>query len=290
MTSLLAPEFLARLERLELRVRRMHSGERQGDTLSARRGPGTSFRGHRGYVAGDDPRFIDWNAFLRLDELVIKEFDAEVQPKVTILIDVSASMTSSGGGKADAARKLAAALGWIVLARHGAVRVVPFPGSRSDTAFSGRAGATAYLAHLDKLDGAKEGDLLATAQSVFVARRHPGVTLILSDWWDTRCFETGMAWLRQRGEIVEALHLYLPTETEPALSGLVELVDSESGRRTRAELSPSLLAKYREIVESHFAEASRTARALGVGYHRLDASAETETLVLETLRARALVR
>lgn len=290
MTSLLAPEFLARLERLELRVRRMLSGDRQGDTLSTRRGPGTSFRGHRGYVAGDDPRFIDWNAFLRLDELVIKEFDAEVQPKVTILLDVSASMNSSKSEKALAARKLAAALGWVVLARHGAVRVLPFPGARSEVAFSGRAGATAYLAHLDNLDAAKEGDLLTTAKSAFVSRRHPGVTLILSDWCEAQCFETAMAWLRQRGETVEALHLFLPSETDPQLTGLVELIDSESGRRTRAEMSPSLLAAYRDVVEAHFAEASRTARALGIGYHRLNAAMETETLVLETLRARALVR
>lgn len=287
--SLLDPKFLARLERLELRVGRLVAGDRPGDVASLRRGAGSSFRGHRGYVPGDDIRSIDWNAFVRLDELVVKEFDAEVTPRVTILIDASPSMATEGGVKAAMARKLAAALGWIALARHGSVRVIPFPGTARDAAFSGRSGAAAFLRHLETLPESGGDGLMDVLSAAYGGRRHPGITLLLSDFWAADRFESALGFLRRRGERVEALHLWIAAEASPSLDGPVVLTDAESGRTLRVVMTPALLARHRKAVEDHFDDVARTARAFGANHHRLDAEATVESLVLDTLRARAVV-
>ena len=44
------------------------------------------------YTEGDDLRFLDWNAFARLDDLTIRTFRAEREIEVSILVDASASM------------------------------------------------------------------------------------------------------------------------------------------------------------------------------------------------------
>jgi uncharacterized protein (DUF58 family) len=145
-----------------------------------------------------------------------KEFDAEVVPRVTVLLDTSPSMRTSGGTKAATAKKLAAALGWVALARHGAVRVLPFPGAAHDGAFSGRSGAAAFLRHLEGLAEGGTDELSTILAAAYGGRRHPGITLIVSDFWAADRFERTFAFLRRRGERVEALHLFLAEETSPS--------------------------------------------------------------------------
>ncbi len=287
--SLLSPEFIARLERLELNIRRLQAGDRRGDNPVNRRGPGTVFRGHRTYAAGDDPRFIDWNAFLRLDELVVKEFDAEEVPRVTAFLDVSASMGTSGGRKFEQARRLVAALGFVTLARHGAVRVVPVPRPHPTETWVGRSHLHGFLQEIAQMEPAGGTSFLRTFQSASPPGRRPGLALIASDFLDVGEYRQGLRFLRKRGHQVEALHVFDPLEVAPQLRGVVELVDVETGRRLREDIKPELLERYHEVVEAHFTEIASACRSLGVGYHRLDATIPLEQLVLSVLRGRAVV-
>ncbi|MEK7412757.1 MAG: DUF58 domain-containing protein [Planctomycetota bacterium] len=70
------------------RRRRMGEGVRLGN------GPGASleFHDHRAYAPGDDLRHLDWSAFARSEQLVIRRHRKEVSPRVEILFDVSQSM------------------------------------------------------------------------------------------------------------------------------------------------------------------------------------------------------
>ncbi len=59
-------EFLLRLERIALVARRATAGQTQGERRSPKRGQSVEFADFRPYVAGDDFRRIDWNAYARL--------------------------------------------------------------------------------------------------------------------------------------------------------------------------------------------------------------------------------
>ena len=65
-----------------------------GSQMGRGAGQSTDFMDHRRYVAGDDIRRIDWNAVARTDQLLIKRFQEEIRPSITLLIDDSMSMVT----------------------------------------------------------------------------------------------------------------------------------------------------------------------------------------------------
>jgi uncharacterized protein (DUF58 family) len=62
-----------------------------------RRGEGRSFARLRDYVAGDDPRYIDWKATARRGHPITREFTVEQSQTVYLLVDAGRSMTQLAG-------------------------------------------------------------------------------------------------------------------------------------------------------------------------------------------------
>jgi len=58
------------------------------------RGPGASMEFHdrRVYAAGDDVRHLDWRAFARTDQLMVRLHHEEVAPELELIVDASRSM------------------------------------------------------------------------------------------------------------------------------------------------------------------------------------------------------
>src|SRR5437667_6515109 len=112
---LLAPDFLRRLESLELVSKKVLAGRMKGDRLSRRKGRGSEFADYRPYAVGDDLRFLDWNLFGRLEKLFLRLFLEEEDLNVHLLIDTSASMDFGSPTKLRYAKQVAAALGFVGL-------------------------------------------------------------------------------------------------------------------------------------------------------------------------------
>lgn len=70
------------------RARRGLPGERLG------RGVGSSleFADRRAYEVGDDVRHLDWRAFARTDQLLVKQYEEEIRPRLELFLDLSRSM------------------------------------------------------------------------------------------------------------------------------------------------------------------------------------------------------
>src|SRR3954471_5427063 len=109
---LLGPDFVRELEvlrrRLDIRARSGGGGEH----LAKRRGGSAEFQEHRAYAPGDDLRRIDWAAYARTGEPVLKLFRAEEDLVARLVCDGSASMEA----KLDTMKRLAAAIGYMTLA------------------------------------------------------------------------------------------------------------------------------------------------------------------------------
>src|SRR5947209_17288057 len=123
---LLAPEFLHRLEQLELVSRKIFAGRMKGERLSKRKGQSVEFADYRNYVVGDDLRFLDWNLFARLDKLFIRLYQEEEDLHFYVLLDNSLSMSFGSPTKLHYARQVAAALGFIGLVNLDRVVVEAF--------------------------------------------------------------------------------------------------------------------------------------------------------------------
>src|SRR3954466_10382777 len=122
-SKLLPPDLMAQLERLELVSRKIFRGRMKGERRSKRKGQSVEFADFRGYVPGDDLRFIDWNTYARLDRLFLKMFLEEEDLHFYSLLDSSPSMGFGDPTKLRCAKQLAAALGFIGLVRGDRVRI-----------------------------------------------------------------------------------------------------------------------------------------------------------------------
>src|SRR5687768_3577492 len=113
--SLLEPDFIRRLARLRILVRRRFAGAAGGARRSTRRGSSAEFADHRPYAFGDDVRRIDWNAYARLEELVLRLYVAEEDLTLYLLVDASRSLDHGTPPKIDVAKRVAAALAYVAL-------------------------------------------------------------------------------------------------------------------------------------------------------------------------------
>src|SRR3954466_6069381 len=120
---LLAPEFMARLDQLDLMSRKLLAGKMKGERRSKRRGQSGEFADYRNYVIGDDLRFIDWNIYARLEKLFLKLFLEEEDLSLYVLVDVSKSSDYGTPNKALYMKKVAASLGYIGLVNYNRVSI-----------------------------------------------------------------------------------------------------------------------------------------------------------------------
>lgn len=90
--SLLPASLRAALARRELIVRRPLVGARHGVHRSLRPGVGRDFRDYRPYVAGDDPRRLDWRAAGRSQRLVVRQTESEDELDLVLIVDGSGGM------------------------------------------------------------------------------------------------------------------------------------------------------------------------------------------------------
>ncbi|MEM0895985.1 MAG: DUF58 domain-containing protein [Verrucomicrobiota bacterium] len=63
-----------------------------GDFAGANIGSSLDFHDHRTYLAGDDPRHINWQAYARTGNYTMKQYREEVRPLVDLVFDVSSSL------------------------------------------------------------------------------------------------------------------------------------------------------------------------------------------------------
>src|SRR5579862_2231211 len=151
---LLSPEFMARLDQLDLVSRKLLAGKLKGERRSKRRGQSVEFADYRNYVVGDDLRFIDWNIYGRLDRLFLKLFLEEEDLALYILIDVSKSCDYGNPNKAYYFKQVAAALAYIGLVNYNRVSVVAMAdGVVAETgAMRGRRRVAQMIDFLQKLE------------------------------------------------------------------------------------------------------------------------------------------
>jgi uncharacterized protein (DUF58 family) len=120
---------------LRLKARALCEGLFTGGHRSIIRGDGVEFGGHRQYVPGDDLRWLDARAAMRHGRLLVREFEAERQRTVSLLLDASESMgfrsEEAPGAKLAYAALVSAALAYVAVASHDAVALGWFGGDQA---------------------------------------------------------------------------------------------------------------------------------------------------------------
>ncbi|HUF37397.1 MAG TPA: DUF58 domain-containing protein [Anaerolineales bacterium] len=246
----LSGRLFTRLNRLRLASTRRLRGAGAGQRPSARRRPAADFREHRQYVAGDDIRFVDWNASARSEQVFLKQGEQPQETTVHLLVDTSASMAWGEPPKHAAVLPLAAALGYLALNGDDRLHLVPLlteggtAAGPVDRPFKGKGQFPTLWKTLQGLRFDGRSRLLPTVRRLVQTSRG-GIVLVLSDLLEEDELDKALALLPRPAWEAYVLHTLHPAELEPALLGEFELVDSETGRRAGYDVDAPALDAYR---------------------------------------------
>jgi len=134
--SLLPPEVMGSMKRLEWLARLGKQGTLTGRHASPDKGVSVEFAEHREYTPGDDPRNLDWRVMAKSDRNVVKQYIEETNQRVTLVLDASGSMEFCGKQAASIdgealskfayGRYLAAALAYLFIKQGDSAGLVSF--------------------------------------------------------------------------------------------------------------------------------------------------------------------
>lgn len=284
--TLLSPELMTRLESLQLHSRHRLAGKFGGEHSSKRYGNTVDFADFREYHPGDDFRRIDYHVMARLDQVLIKLYEADDEITVRFLIDTSDSMAS--GDKLQHAKRIAAALGFIALASHDSVSVHTFPEHGAAPRFAGRSGIPALFAYLESLEAGGLTPFARAAGHLLSRSGPPGITIVISDLLTTEW--ASLIGLRSAGSDLTIMHLLSDEDSSPTLAGDLMLVDREDGERLTVSVTEDILATFSERV-ANWKEAIRS-KTVGVGgaYIPLTPESDIEDLLLTSWRESGVLR
>ncbi len=271
MSSLLSATFLAELEalrrHLDVRARSLNTG----DLAAKRRGGTAEFQDHRAYAPGDDLRRVDWAAYGRTGEPVIKLFRTEEDVLLRLAVDSSASLDhGSPATKFELARRIAAAIGYVALAGMQRAQVLCGGDAAKPVGkpMRGRSGFPALFRALDKLVPSGRTDLAAVVEGIIRRSRTPGMLVLISDFLDGGRVIDALQKAGAIGHDIALIHVVSPDEIEPVFEGDWTLEDVETGNVVEMTMDAAALEAYMLRFAGLCEELRGFARKLGATYIR----------------------
>ena len=289
---LLEPDFLARLEQLELVSKKIFLGRMKGERRSKRKGQSVEFADYRNYVIGDDLRFLDWNLFARLNRLFIRLFMEEEDLHFYILIDNSLSMDFGRPSKLRYAKQVAAALGFVGLVNMDRVVIEAFNNrlTQSMPAARGRRSLWRMMDFLQKIEPAGPSDLKKALRTFSLKCSGKGIVLLLSDFMDKGGYEDALRYLLARQMDIYVIQILSQEEIEPEIVGDLQLVDIEDEDIAEITVSAPLLKRYKDNLNGFVGGLKDWCTKRGITYIFTTNQNPFDKLILNYLRERGLVK
>jgi uncharacterized protein (DUF58 family) len=291
-SPLLDPEFLHKLEQLELVSRKIFVGRMKGERKSKRRGSSVEFADHRNYAVGDDLRHIDWNVYGRLDKLFLKLFLEEEDLHFYTLVDTSLSMDFGDPTKLHYAKQVAAALAFIGLVNHDRVVLETFSSGLDGgmPSVRGRSQMWRVVEYLDQLEASGSSNLTAAAKAFAIKHAGKGIVVVVSDFLDKHGYEEALRYLLARNMDIYVIQLLAREEVEPELVGDLRLVDAEDDDVAEITVSAPLLRRYKDNLNAFVGGLKEWCTRRGIVYILTTNQNPFDKLILNYLRERGLVK
>ncbi len=288
LTRFVDPRVLARIDNLSLVAKALVTGFVHGLHQSPHLGVSTDFAEHRPYMVGDDIRRIDWRVYGRTDRLYVKEFEAETNANVLLLIDVSASMDFGSDviTKLDYARYLAACLAYFSYQQRDRVGVIGFDQEIvAQVPATGRQLDT-VLHTIDQLRPGGSGNLDRPLRRIAQAIRRRSIVVLISDFYeDPEAVRRAVNRLSLKGNDVIAFHLLDPAELDFSFDEPRQFEDLESGDRIPV-IPDRIRAGYKGLIENHIGQITQVMGEIGVDYCQVNTSRPLDHALFDYLSRR----
>jgi uncharacterized protein (DUF58 family) len=293
------PEFLHKLDRLVLGVQRARTVRTGQRTLGRVQGLGIEPENFKEYAPGDDLRFLDWNAFARLDDLTIRTYRADRQVEITSLVDASASMgLPERDDKLGLALAIGAALAYIGMADNDAVRIGAFAMRRGTMRFETtpfhrrRESYLNFKPFVMSVRAGGETRLGAAVDELLLQRRPAGIVVVISDFLVSEGdLEDALKRIVAARHDVKVVHVAGAQEASGAYPpGLYRVRDAETGEVRETIFGSAATAAMRRKVEQIAARVSAICSSIGVTYARVVGGDNLENFLERELPLLGIVR
>ena len=283
------PKVLARIGNLNLLARTVVDGFINGLHKAPYLGVSIDFAEHRGYMPGDDVRFIDWRVFARTDRFYVKQFEADTNANFSVMFDVSRSMQFGAKGitKLDYGRYLAACLTYFCTKQRDRVGLVTFDSDVVTRIPPSAKHLDVVLRALDRIEAGRPGSL---AHPMFRAAeffKRRGIVVLISDFYeDPQAVVDAIKPLRYGGTDLIVFHLLDPAEIEFPYDEAASFQDLETGRKMPV-VPEKLREQYRLLVQEHVAALAKSCGENRIDYALFNTATPLDHALFKFLATRA---
>ena len=248
------PKILARIGNLELLAKTVVDGFINGLHRAPFFGASIDFAEHRGYVAGDDIRRVDWKLYARTDRYYVKQYEADTNTNFTILLDISRSMNFTSGDsvtKLEYASFLGACLGYLSTRQRDRVGILTFDEDIVSHVPPSAKHFDMVLHTLDQAKAVRPGRLVAPLHKMAEHFKRRGILLLISDFYDDpEAILDAIKPLRFIGNDLIVFHILDRQEVEFDYKDASAFEDLES--REQVPVVPDSFRKqYRALIQEH---------------------------------------
>lgn len=268
----LDPAVLGKLLGLQLNARSPMIGNVSGRHRSPVRGSAIEFAQYRKYVQGDDTRRLDWRTWGRTDRYYIKEFEADTNLRLCLIVDTSGSMGygETGATRLDHARRLSGTLAYLAGQQGDAIGL--YSGAvgfqRETPPRRGPQHLGLVLDQIAKLKAGGETGLIKAIHEAAEKIQQRALIVIISDFlFPPEPLREAFQHLRFRKHDVSVFHLLDRQEIDFTFDRPTRFIDLEGGPSLLAD--PTLIQRrYREAVKQYLDTINDIVNHSAVDYHR----------------------
>jgi uncharacterized protein (DUF58 family) len=240
-------ELIKKVRKIEIKSRGLSTQIFSGEYHSKFKGRGMAFSEVREYQPGDDIRTIDWNVTARFSHPFVKVFEEEREMTVMLLVDVSASekFGTKKQLKQDLLTELCAVLAFSAMQNNDKIGVIFFSDKieKFVSPQKGRTHVLRIIRELIEFKPSNKGTDIAYALRYFNNMIKKRCTaFLISDFID-QGFDDALKIACRKHDLV-AIRLYDEREMELPKVGLINIMDSETGKTVWVDSNNEEFRKY----------------------------------------------
>ncbi len=226
-------EFLKKVRKYEIRIRKAITSQMQGDFHSIFKGSGLEFDDVRMYQYGDDVRTIDWNVSAKGHGTFVKTFKEEKEQSIFFLLDISASQEigQHKKQKIDIAKEITSVLTLAAIKENSQVGLMCFSDRQEKYIKPGKGIKHSYhiISAIEDFQrvSKKTNINLALTEALNMIKKK-SIIVIVSDFLDEGYDQKLKAMARTHDLIV--LHLTDKSEFKLPKLGILPMYEKESGK------------------------------------------------------------
>ena len=271
--TFLEPAVLSRLLALPLHARHAMIGCVSGKHRSPVRGSSIEFAQYRKYVPGDDTRRLDWRTWGRSDRFYIKEFEADTNLRLCLIVDASGSMKfgKPEATRLDYAKCIAGTLAYLAAQQGDAVGLWSMNAKQTQElpAKRGASHLGLVLDTLTELQPVGETRIVESLHEAAEKIKQRALIVIVSDLFvQPTDLKPALQHLRFKKHDVAVFHLLDQQEIDFEFDRPARFVDLEGGEAILADPS-DITRQYRDAVRQYLIDMDDLVRTTGIDYHRV---------------------